>query len=108
MRFLHWSGTEARILQFEMRAAEIRVLLSPQQLDQLERLVESAHPPARCMKRDAVLLMLELEPSRAQPENQPATADDIHRRRHLRQYLRMPIGDAGYHRTRPYPPRSRP
>jgi len=48
-----------------MLAVEIRALLSPQQLDHLERLVEPAQPPDHCMKRDAVLLMLELEPSRA-------------------------------------------
>src|SRR5271167_4071487 len=58
------------------------------------------------MKRDTVLLMLELEPSRAQPENQPAAADDIHRRRHLGQHGRMAVGVAGYHQAEADPPGS--
>src|SRR5437588_9683770 len=54
------------------------------------------------MKWDAVFAMLQLEPSGAEPENQPSAADDIHRRRHLGQHCRMPVGIAGYHQAETY------
>src|SRR6516225_12063804 len=76
-------GIEARILQFEILAAEICPFLAPQQLNHPECFVEPPQPADGSMKRNAILLMLKLEPPRAQPENQPAAADNIHCRRHL-------------------------
>src|ERR1700722_454836 len=56
-------------------------------------------PFAHRMERDAILLMLELEPSCSQSKSQPATADDIHRSCHLRQHCGMAVGIAGDHQA---------
>jgi hypothetical protein len=63
MRLLQRFGIEARILQFKILAVEIRPLLRPQQLDQLERLVEPAQALANGVERNAVFLMFQARTS---------------------------------------------
>src|SRR5882672_8158972 len=79
MRLLGRLRIEARIAQLMIAPAEVRTLLGPQPLDDLERFFEPAQSPAGSVKRNAVFLMLLLEPPRADPQDKTAAADDIHR-----------------------------
>src|ERR671910_32917 len=89
---LHRLRLEPRVLQLEVLALERRRLLRPQAPHDPTGLVEHVHADADPRERDAVLVVLELEPRRPHPELEPAIRDVVDGRGHIRDHRRVPVG----------------
>ena len=104
---LHRFGLAASVLQLEVLALERRRLLRPEAPHDPAGLVEHVHPHADARERDAVLVVLQLEPGGAHPELQPATEYVVDRGGHLRHHGRMSVGHTKHQHPAPNPARVR-
>src|ERR1700689_1089394 len=77
-----------------MLALQRRFVLCEHPLDDLARLVERLEPLRDSFEIEAEAIVLELEPSGAQPEGETAAADLVERRSHLRGQGWVAIGVA--------------
>src|SRR5215207_2613074 len=64
-------------------------------LDDRHRGVEMTEPVTRRPELVAVLVVVPLEPAGAYPEDEPAAGDVVHRARHVREQISVPVRVAG-------------
>src|SRR5713101_1926089 len=76
-RLLHRLRITLRLRNREVSSLEARLLLSPHQPYNLQRLAQLPGPLANRGKRDAIRLVLRLIPSRAQPQLETAIANHV-------------------------------
>ena len=70
-----------------------------QHVDHLERLLEAVKTLGQRGQRDAVGIVLGLEPAGTEAEVESAAGDMVERRHHVRRHRRMAVGIRGHHVT---------
>ena len=76
-----------------------RVEPGPALLDERQVAVEGVEPPAGRAELVAVLVVVALEPARADAEDEPAVADVVDGARHVGEQLRVAVAVAGDQRA---------
>ena len=98
-RLLYGFGLEHRGVERVVLALERGRLVREQGLDQLGGLGQPLEPFLHGVERDPVLAVLVLLPAGAEPEHEPAAAQVVDGRRHLREHRRVAVGVAGDERA---------
>ena len=99
--WLDWARHVERLADPVVATLERRAVLGEHRAHDRECLVEPVHPLAKGRKVEAVARVLDVVPGCAEPEDRPATRQDVEGRRGLREQRRVAVRDAGHERAQP-------